>query len=174
MSQAQSTSLRIAVGDQMPSVGLRATDGYLLNLRSFVTKQPACFLFFGAATLDPSRRERGEALARAFAANHAALTEAGIAVAGVTCDSERQQTDYVAAANLPYLLFSDERRTAVELLGIPTVRDGENFNIWPPVVVAVTAAGAISLVLEDPDPAAAVDEVISTFARASVPGAAQG
>ena len=41
-------SLKLAVGDPLPSVGLRATDGYLLNLRSFVTKQPAVMLFFGA------------------------------------------------------------------------------------------------------------------------------
>ena len=30
-------SVKLAVGDPLPSVGLRATDGYLLNLRTFVT-----------------------------------------------------------------------------------------------------------------------------------------
>ena len=43
-------SLKVDVGDPLPSVGLRATDGYLLNLRSFVTKQPAVIVFFGAPT----------------------------------------------------------------------------------------------------------------------------
>ena len=44
-------SIRVGPGDALPSVGLRATDGYLLNLRSFVTKQPAVLLFFGAPTM---------------------------------------------------------------------------------------------------------------------------
>ncbi|CAN5757686.1 hypothetical protein BH20CHL8_BH20CHL8_01280 [soil metagenome] len=44
-------SIKVSAGDALPSVGLRATDGYLLNLRSFVTKQPSVLLFFGA----PSR-----------------------------------------------------------------------------------------------------------------------
>ena len=43
-------SLKVKIGDQVPSVGLRASDGYLLNLRSLVGKQPAIVLFFGAPT----------------------------------------------------------------------------------------------------------------------------
>ena len=155
--------LKVKVGDQMPSVGLRATDGYLLNLRSFVTRQPACLFFFGAPTLAGRERERGEALVRAFRDGHGRLTDAGIAVAGITCDSERQQTDYAAWVKLPFLLFSDERRTAVELLGIPTHGDGDNFNAAR-VVVGVAIDGTVQLVLEDPDPAGVVDAVLSALA----------
>ena len=155
--------LKVRVGDPMPSVGLRATDGYLLNLRSFVTKQPACFVFFGAPTLSGRDRERGEALVRAFRDGHQRLTDAGVAVVGVTCDSERQQTDYAAWVKLPFLLFSDERRTAVELLGIPTAADGDNHNAAR-VVVGVARDGNIALVLEDPEPATVVEEVIAGLA----------
>ena len=52
-------STKLTVGDQLPSVGLRATDGFLLNLRSYVTKQAAAFLFFGAPTLKGAARRRG-------------------------------------------------------------------------------------------------------------------
>ena len=53
-------SLKLGVGDPLPSVGLRATDGYLLNLRSFVTKQPAVLaLLRGARPLSGAARRRG-------------------------------------------------------------------------------------------------------------------
>ena len=152
--------LRVRVGDQMPSVGLRATDGYLLNLRSFVTKQPACFFFFGAATLGGTERQAGDALARAFARGYQALKEANVAVVGVTTDSESQQTGYLTTNRLPYLLFSDERRTAVELLGVPVTSHGDNYNAAR-VVFLVQTDGSIQLILEDPDPATVVDQVIA-------------
>ena len=152
--------LKVKVGDQMPSVGLRATDGYLLNLRSFVTKQPACFFFFGAPTLGGAERQAGDALARAFAAGHTRLREANVALVGVTCDNETQQTGYVASHRLPYLLFSDERRTAAELLGIPVMVQGDNYNAGR-VVFLVDTDGALKLVLEDPDPATVIDDVLA-------------
>ena len=155
--------LRVGVGDQVPSVGLRATDGYLLNLRSFVTKQPACLLFFGAPTLSGRERQRGEALVRAFRDGHRRLTDAGVAVAGITCDSERQQTEFAAWASLPFLLFSDERRTAVELLGVATTAEGDNANASR-VVLVVTTDGTIAAILEDPDPATVVEEVLAALA----------
>ena len=46
------------------------------------------------------------------------LQRSGIGLVAVTTDSERQQAEYVEALKLPYLLYCDERRTAVELLGI--------------------------------------------------------
>ena len=164
-------ALKVTVGDQMPSVGLRATDGYLLNLRSFVTRQPACFFFFGAPTLGGAERQAGDALARALAAGHARLREANIAVVGVTCDNETQQTGYVASHRLPYLLFSDERRTAVELLGIPLIERGDNYNAAR-VVFLVDVDGTIQLVLEDPDPTTVVDQLLP--APAAVPAPASG
>mgnify|MGYP006175756147 CR=1 FL=1 len=69
-------SLKLSVGDQLPSVGLRATDGYLLNLRSFVTKQPALLLFFGAPTLAAAARRRGVKAIEALIAGHERLREA--------------------------------------------------------------------------------------------------
>ena len=57
MTIAASGGLRVAIGDQMPSVGLRATDGYLLKLRTFVGKQPSIVVFFGGPTLRWSGNE---------------------------------------------------------------------------------------------------------------------
>ena len=57
------------------------------------------------------------------------LHEAGIAAAAVSIDSEQVQAAYAAKLELPFLLLSDERRSAVELLGIETVADGENVNV---------------------------------------------
>ena len=36
--------LTLHVGEPIPSIGLRATDGYLLNLRTFVGKQPVVLI----------------------------------------------------------------------------------------------------------------------------------
>jgi peroxiredoxin Q/BCP len=158
-------SLNVKVGDQIPSVGLRASDGYLLNLRSWVTKQPVALLFFGAATLEGAARRRGTKAALALADGHERLREAGIVVAGVSCDSAEQQVEYLGETKLPYLLMSDERRTAVEMLGIPTVAEGENVNVVHPVVIVVAREGEIRAILTEIDPSTAVDEVMSALAE---------
>jgi peroxiredoxin len=150
-------SMKLKAGHALPSVGLRATDGYLLNLRSFVTKQPAVLLFFGAPTHTGAARRRGAKAVEALSAGHERLREAGIAVAGVSCDSEQQQADFVAAKQLPFLLLSDERRSAVQVLGIQTVADGENVNVAQPVAIAVDRDGIIRAVIDPVEPDALVD-----------------
>jgi peroxiredoxin len=121
----------VAIGDQMPSVGLRATDGFLLNLRTFVGKQPSIIVFFAGPSLHGARRADGDSLARTLADAYPRLVRGGIGLVVVTTDSEQQQTAYVAQLKLPYLLYCDERRTAVELLGIPTRAERGNVNAEP-------------------------------------------
>jgi peroxiredoxin len=153
-------SLTVAAGDALPSVGLRATDGYLLNLRSFVTKQPAALLFFGAPTLKGAGRRRGLKAIEALVAGHERLREAGIAVAGISADSEGQQAEFAAAQQLPFLLLSDERRSALEVLGIETVADGANVNVAQPVALAVDRDGIVRAVLDPVNPDGLVDAII--------------
>ena len=144
---ASTTGLRVQVGDQMPSVGLRATDGYLLNLRTFVTKQPAIFVFFGGPSLRGAAREAGDELARTLAAALPRLEREGIGLVGVTTDSERQQTEYVAELELPFLLFCDERRTGAMSLGVPTREERGNINAEP-TAFAVAQDGTILDIVE--------------------------
>ncbi len=158
-------SLKVKVGDALPSVGLRATDGYLLNLRSFVTKQPALLLFFGAPTLTAAARRKGTKAIEALVEGHARLREAGIAVAGISTDSEQQQSDYVAKHELPFLLLSDERRSAVSVLGIETTAEGANVNVARPIGVAVDADGTIRAVLDPVEPGALVDLVMRALSE---------
>jgi peroxiredoxin Q/BCP len=165
-------SLRLAVGDPLPSVGLRATDGYLLNLRSQVTKQPTMLLFFGAPTLAGAGRRRGLKAVEALSAGYQRLRAAGIEAAGVSCDSEEQQTDFVAKQSLPFLLLSDERRSAVEVLGIDTVADGANVNVAHPVAIAVDRDGIVRSLIEKIEPDSLVDEVIRALS-APIPAAAE-
>ena len=165
-------SLKLAVGDPLPSVGLRATDGYLLNLRSFVTKQPAVTLFFGAPTLSGAGRRRGLRAIEALAKGYERLHEAGIAIVGVSCDSEEQQTKFVEEHQLPFLLLSDERRSAVDVLSVPTVADGENINVVQPVALVVDRDGIARQVIERVDPDALVDQVIQALAE-PIPAAAE-
>jgi len=141
------TSLKVREGDQMPSVGLRASDGYLMNLRSYVGRQPSMFLFFAGPSLTGAARERGDAIALAFKEACPRLGAAGVAVVGVTTDSERQQAAYIAELELPYPLFCDERRSAVELLGIPTTVEGGNINAEP-IAFAVGPDGVILDIVE--------------------------
>jgi peroxiredoxin len=144
-------------------VGLRASDGYLLNLRSFVTKQPVALLFFAGPTAEGPHRQRGDALATALARGAGRLAEAGIAAVGITCDSEAQQRAYIEERSLPYLLMSDERRSAVILLGIATQAVGDNHNVALPVLVAADRGGTIRAVYNDPDPRTLVAVVLETF-----------
>jgi thioredoxin-dependent peroxiredoxin len=158
-------TISVGPGDPLPSVGLRATDGYLLNLRSFVTKQPAVLLFFGAPTLKGPAAEPGLAAVKMLAGGYRRLDQAGIAVAGISCDSEQQQIDFVAEHGLPFLLLSDERRSAVGVLGIPTSSKGENVNVARPVVLAVDREGIVRAVIERIEPQYLVDQVMSVLSE---------
>ena len=158
-------SVNLRVGDPLPSVGLRATDGYLLNLRSFVTKQPALLLFFGAPTLSGAAKRKGTKVIEALKAGHRRLREAGIAVAGISTDSEQQQAEFATANDLPFLLLSDERRSAVELLGIDTAADGANVNIARPVAVAVDRDGVIRAVFDPADADHLVNAAIAALSE---------
>ncbi len=143
--------LRVRTGDPMPSVGLRATDGYLLNLRSHVGVRPSIVVFFGGPSLKGSARERGDQLATALREALPRLERAGVGLVAVTTDSERQQAEYVAALELPYVLFSDERRTAVAMLGIPTRNERGNVNAEP-TAFAVAQDGMVLDVVERVEP----------------------
>ena len=164
-------SLTVAAGDALPSVGLRATDGYLLNLRSFVTKQPALLLFFGAPTLKGASRRKGLKAIEALVAGHDRLREAGIAVAGISTDSEEQQTEFAAAQELPFLLLSDERRSAVQVLGVETVAEGENVNVARPIALAIDREGLLRAVLDPVDPERLVDATIQALSEPLPPAA---
>ena len=158
-------SMKLSAGDPLPSVGLRATDGFLLNLRSFVTKQPAVFLFFAAPTAAGAARRRGLQAVQALATGHDRLREAGIAVVGISTDSEEQQKAFVEQHGLPFLLFSDERRSAVGLLGIETSADGANINVARPVAVAIDREGFIRTVIDPVEPDGLVDAVMHALSE---------
>lgn len=143
--------LKVTIGDPIPSIGLRATDGYLLNLRSLVGKQPLIVVFFGGPSMSGAARERGDAIAASLKDAYARLDKAGVAVVGVTTDSEQQQAAYAVELGLPYLLFCDERRIAVELLGIPTSNQRGNVNAEP-TAFAVGIDGTILDIVEQAAP----------------------
>jgi peroxiredoxin len=145
------SGVKVKIGDPIPSVGLRATDGYLLNLRSLVGKKPLIVVFFGGPTLKAAARERGDAMADALKDAYARVDGQGVALVGVTTDNEQQQMDYVAELGLPYLLFSDERRIAVEVLGIPTTAERGNINAEP-TAFAVGVDGRILDIAEQASP----------------------
>lgn len=154
--------LKVKIGEQIPSVGLRATDGYLLNLRSLVGKQPVILLFFGAPTLKGTARERGDALALALAEAHPRLTRQGVTIMAVTTDNELQQKAYVEEHRLPYLLYSDERRIAVSQLGIPTNDVRSNINAEP-TAFALGIEGTILDIVEQATPKGLVARLLEAI-----------
>ena len=164
--EADVPGLAVGVGDPVPSVGLRASDGYLLNLRSFVGKQSVALLFFAAPTASGTQARRGNRLAESLAAGARRLVAAGVAVVGVTCDNERQQTDWIAEHRWPYLLFSDERRSAVERVGIPLTVSGRNYNVARPVFLIAGRDGLVDAIILDPEPEYVVDIVLAAVRRA--------
>lgn len=162
MSRA-AASLTVQVGDQIPSIGLRATDGYLLNLRSWVGKSAVAHVFFAGPSLSGASRTAGEALAQRLAAELPRLNEAGIAVTGVTTDSEQQQSDFARDLNLTYLLLSDERRIAVGGLGVPVVERRGNVNVATPVLIGADETGLVRGVHRDPDPRVIAGIILEIF-----------
>jgi peroxiredoxin Q/BCP len=156
------SGLKVKIGQPIPSIGLRATDGYLLNLRSLVGRQPLIVVFFGGPTLKGAARERGDAMAEALKDAHPRLERQGVALIGVTTDNEVQQKAYVAELGLPYLLFSDERRIAVEALGIPTASERGNVNAEP-TAFAVSVEGTILDIVEQAAPKGLVARLLEAI-----------
>jgi thioredoxin-dependent peroxiredoxin len=156
---------RLSAGDQLPSVGLRATDGYLLNLRSFVTKQPVVLLFFAGPSVKGAAGATGLAIIQSLVAGYRRLHQAGIAVAAISCDTEEEQSAYASAHNIPFLLLSDARRSAVEMLGIPTAAQRGNVNVARPMVVAVDRDGTIRAVIDRVEPQFLIEQVISVLSE---------
>jgi peroxiredoxin len=68
----------------------------------------------------------------------------------------------VAELELPYLLFSDERRTAVAMLGIPTRRERGNVNAEP-TAFAVAQDGTILDVVERAEPTGLVARLLEAI-----------
>jgi peroxiredoxin len=163
-----SVALKVQVGDPIPSIGLRATDGYLLNLRSWVGKSPVAHVFFAGPTLSGEPRRGAEAMIRTVAGEVGRLDAAGIGLAGVTTDSERQQSEFATALDLPFLLLSDERQIATGALGVPVVDRRGVVNVTAPVVVAVDDTGVVRGVFPDPDPRLLAAIILETF-RAPLP-----
>lgn len=145
-------SLKVAIGEPIPSIGLRATDGYLLNLRSWVGRSPAALVFFAGPSLSGAARTAADAMARELGAGIPRLDAAGIAVAGITTDNERQQKAFSDALNLPFLLLSDERLIAAEALGVPVSEKRGNTNVAQTVLVGVDEAGLVRGAYIDPGP----------------------
>jgi peroxiredoxin len=83
----------------------------------------------------------------------------------VSTDSEEQQTAFSAKHELPFLLLSDERRTAVGLLRIETVAEGENVNVRRPVAIAVDRDGIIRDVVDPVDPEALVERAMRALSE---------
>lgn len=154
--------LRVSTGDQMPSVGLRATDGYLLNLRTFVGKSPSIVVFFAGPSLRGAKRAVGDLMASTLAQAQPRLEREGIGLIMVTTDSEAQQTAYAKELELPYLLYCDERRTAVELLGIPTRNERGNVNAEP-TAFAVSIDGEILDVVPRAEPRGLVARLVEAI-----------
>ena len=164
--EAEVPGLAVRIGEQVPSVGLRASDGYLLNLRTFVGRQLVAFVFFAAPTAEGAQLRRGTRLAEALAGGVRRLNAAGMAVVGVTCDSEEQQKAWIEEHQFPFLLFSDERRTGVERLGIPVTEANRNYNVARPLVLVVGADGGVAAIIADPEPDYVVDIVLAAARRA--------
>jgi peroxiredoxin len=154
--------LRVSIGDQMPSVGLRATDGYLLNLRTFVGKSPSIVIFFAGPSLRGAKRAAGDLMASTLAQAQPRLEREGIGLIMVTTDSEAQQAAYARELELPFLLYCDERRTAVELLGIPTRNERGNVNAEP-TAFAVSIDGEILDVVPRAEPRGLVARLVEAI-----------
>jgi peroxiredoxin len=154
--------LRVAIGDPMPSVGLRATDGYLLNLRTYVTHSPSIVIFFAGPSLRGARRAAGDLMATTMAQAHPRLEREGIGLIMVTTDSEAQQAAYIKELELPFLLYCDERRTAVELLGIPTRNERGNVNAEP-TAFALSQDGEIVDVVPRAEPRGLVARLVEAI-----------
>ena len=66
---------------------------------------------------------------------------------------------------LPFLLMSDERRSAIDLLGIETVATGMNVNVAKPVAIAVDVDGFVRAVLDPVEPNTLVDAAIRALSE---------
>jgi peroxiredoxin len=128
-----------------------------------VSKTPVAHVFFAGPTLSGAARTEADVLARELAAAVPRLDAAGIAVAGITTDNERQQKDYATELNLPFLLLSDERLIASQALGVPVAEKRGNTNVAQPVLIGVDETGLVRGIYHKPDPRLVAAIILETF-----------
>ncbi len=124
----------LSVGDQVPAVKTVDQDGKAVDLGMELAEGFALVYFYPKADTPGCTRQ-----ACNLRDEFTAVTEAGIAVFGVSADTPEEQKAFAEKFELPFTLLADKEGRVIEAFGVPTSPRGfaarQSFLIKDGVVV---------------------------------------
>ena len=102
----------LTVGEKAPDFALPDKDGREVKLADFLGKKVVLYFYPRDNTSGCTRQ------AQAFAAAYGEFQQRGVAVIGVSKDSQASHQKFAAKYELPFILLSDPERQAIEAYGV--------------------------------------------------------
>ena len=102
----------LTVGEKAPDFALPDKDGREVKLADFLGKMVVLYFYPRDNTSGCTRQ------AQAFAAAYGEFQQRGVAVIGVSKDSQASHQKFAAKYELPFILLSDPERQAIEAYGV--------------------------------------------------------
>ena len=102
----------LTVGEKAPDFALPDKDGREVKLADFLGKKVVLYFYPRDNTSGCTRQ------AQAFAAAYGEFQQRGVAVIGVSKDSQDSHQKFAAKYELPFILLSDPERQAIEAYGV--------------------------------------------------------
>ena len=102
----------LTVGEKAPDFALPDKDGREVKLADFLGKKVVLYFYPRDNTAGCTRQ------AQAFAAAYGEFQQRGVAVIGVSKDSQASHQKFAAKYELPFILLSDPERQAIEAYGV--------------------------------------------------------
>jgi peroxiredoxin Q/BCP len=110
---AAKASSTVKVGDKAPEFSLPDQEGKTVSLRDFAGKRSVILYFYPKDDVGVCKKE-----ACSFRDQYQKFQDAGAEVLGVSSDSVKSHSHFVARRNLPFKLLSDKHGTVRKLYGI--------------------------------------------------------
>jgi len=143
-------------GKKAPAFSAPASNGKTVKLADFKGKIVALYFYPKDNTPGCTKEACG------FRDSHAALTQAGIVVLGVSPDPVRSHEKFAARHELPFLLLADEDRTICEKYGVWQEKSmyGRKYMGVARTTFIIDKEGKIAHVFEKVKPAGHDEEVL--------------
>lgn len=149
--------MKLAVGTQAPDFTLPDQDGKEHTLSNYHGK-PVVLYFYPKDNTSGCTKE-----ACGFRDDYSAYQDAGVTILGVSPDSEKSHTNFIAKYELPFTLLADTEREVLKLYGAWGKKKmyGKEYEGVLRTTFLITADGKIAKIYEKVKPAEHSTEILA-------------
>jgi peroxiredoxin Q/BCP len=149
--------MKLAVGKQAPDFTLTDQDGKEHTLSDYQGK-PVVLYFYPKDNTSGCTKE-----ACGFRDDYSAYQDAGVTILGVSPDSEKSHTNFIAKYELPFPLLADTERKVLKLYGAWGLKKmyGKEYEGVLRTTFLIAADGKIAKIYEKVKPAEHSTEILA-------------